>query len=173
MATVTIPEALAKAIRRRGCVDVEAFVLEALGRVLDLDPREELETRVAVAEHMVMRAREELQRGDAVQASEKLYKAVEECIKVLACIEGLEECRRAREEGRWWSKLLARAASRLSRRLKEPLIVEAWEAAYNLHVHGFHEHALDAEDVGQRLPVIERLVEYAKRLLAAYRGAGG
>ena len=55
---------------------------------------EELETRMEIAEYMLRRAREELEQGDPVQASEKLYKAVEECIKVLACLEDLEECRR-------------------------------------------------------------------------------
>ena len=170
MATVRIPDVLAEAIRRRGHTDVESFVIDAIERALELDPREELETRLAIAEHMLSRGREELRRGDAAQASEKLYRAVEECIKVLACLEGLEECRRAREEGGWWSRLLARAASRLARRLREPVILEAWEAGFDLHVHGFHEHALDPEDVEQRLPVIEKLVEYTGRRV---RGAGG
>ncbi len=173
MATVvTIPEKLVEAIRRRGRLDIESFVLEAVERALGLDPREELEARLAIAEHMLRRAREELGRGDAVQASEKLYKAVEECIKILACLEGLEECRKAREEGQWWSRLLARAASRLSRRLGEPVILEAWEAGFDLHVHGFHEHAFDAEDVMLRLPPVENLVEYTKRRLRERLGGG-
>ena len=64
-------------------------------RSLNLDPEEELETRLEIAKHMVQRAKEELERGDAVQASEKLYKAVGECIKVLACLHDIEECKRA------------------------------------------------------------------------------
>jgi len=44
---------------------------------------------------MLRRAWEELERGDPVQASEKLYKAAEECIKILACLENLDEYRRA------------------------------------------------------------------------------
>ncbi|AEM39062.1 PaREP1 family protein [Pyrolobus fumarii 1A] len=165
MIIVAIPRRLVDAIRRRGHVDVESFVLEAVERALDLDPEEELETRVAVAEHMLRRARDVLEKGDAVQASEKLYKAVEECIKVLACLEGLEECRRAREEGQWWTKLLSRAARKLSVRLNEPLVLEAWGHAYDLHVHGFHEHALDAENVARSVPVVEKLVSYTKRIL--------
>ena len=161
---VNIPGRLLEAIRRRG-FDPESFIIEAVEEKLGLDPREELETRIAVAEHMLRRAREELEKGDAVQASEKLYKTVEECIKVLACLEGLEECRRAREEGGWWTRLLARAAFRLSRVLGEQLIIQAWEAGYNLHVHGFREHALDPEGVMQRLPLIEKLVAYTRRRL--------
>jgi len=72
--TVTIPERLARLIRGRG-VDVESFVIEAVEKSLELDPQEELFTRLEVAIHMLRRAEEELGRGDAVQASEKLYKA--------------------------------------------------------------------------------------------------
>ena len=48
----------------------------------------------------------------------------------------------------------------------ERLILEAWEEGFDLHAHGLHEHALDPEDVEQRLPVIERLVEYTKKRLS-------
>ena len=49
----------------------------------------------------------------------------------------------------------------------------AWRAAGHPGLGGglqptrprFHEHALDPEDVKQRLPLIERLVEYTKRRL--------
>lgn len=166
MATVVIPRELAEAVRRRG-LDLESFVIEAVEAALQLDPDEELRARLSVAEHMLARAREELRRGDPVQASEKLYKAVEECIKVLACLEGLEECAVARREGRWWTRLLSRAARRLARALGEPLILEAWGQAYDLHVHGFHEHALDVEDVEQGLPAAERLVSYVRGRLGA------
>ncbi len=36
-------------------------------------------------------------KGDAIQASEKIYKAVEECIKVHACLEGLGSAIRLEE----------------------------------------------------------------------------
>ncbi|AEM39657.1 PaREP1 family protein [Pyrolobus fumarii 1A] len=161
---ITIPEKLAKLIRDRG-FDPEAFIMEAIEKYLELDPQEELEARIAVAEHMLMRAREELLEGDAVQASEKLYKAVEECIKVLACLRGLEECRKAQIEGTWWTKLLARAASKLAKIEKNPLILDAWSLAYDAHIHGFHEHSLDPEDIEQRLPRAEELVKYTREAL--------
>ena len=100
-----------------------------------------------------------------MQASEKLYKAVEECIKVLACLDNLEECSRAATEAQWWTRLLACAALELARSHQEPLILEAWSLGYDPHVHGFHEHALAKEDVEIRLPVIEKLVEYTKQVL--------
>lgn len=90
--------------------------------------------------------KEELQKGDPVQASEKLYRVAEECIKVLACLKGLEECKRA-QRGTWWAKLLVGAASKLARLEKMSLILEAWSLAYDAYVRGFHEHSLDSEDV--------------------------
>ena len=140
-------------------------VLEAIERMLELDPGEEVETRLEIAKRMLRRAREELGRGDPVQASEKLYRAVEECIKILACLEGLDMCRRARGEGGWWTKLLAQAASRLAQRLGEKLVLEAWLNAYDLHVHGFHEHAYTVEDIEPRVEVVERLITYTKNRL--------
>jgi hypothetical protein len=38
---------------------------------------------------------------DPVQASEKLYKAAEEAVKTLAIFLGLDEARKAIEQGRW------------------------------------------------------------------------
>ncbi len=168
--TVSLPKGLVDIIKQRG-LDIESFVLEAVVEKLARDPQEEYLARLRIARYMLERAEEELARRDAVQASEKLYKAVEECIKVLACMEGLEECERAHREGGWWTKLLARAASRLARRLGNQLIVEAWEAGYNLHVHGFHEHALDVEDVEARLSKIKKLVDYTEHRVA--RGMQG
>ncbi len=167
--SITIPEKLAKAIQSKG-FDLETFIVEALENSLELDPNEELESRTAIAEYMLMRAKEELDKGDSIQASEKLYKAVEECVKVLACLEELEECRRAQREGQWWSKLLSKAARKLSIRLGMDLPRIAWEEAYDLHIHGFHEHALTVDEVRQSLPTVEKLVDYIKRRLAEHKG---
>jgi hypothetical protein len=109
-----------------------------------------------------------------VQASEKLYKAVEECIKILAEKQRLPEYEEARREGRWWSKLLARAAGRLARDLGRKEIKDAWARAFNLHTWGFHERALCRgggkpspvlEDAEQDIPYVEWLVNYVKENL--------
>ncbi len=163
-AQVSIPARLAREARRRG-LDLESLVLEAVAEKLSSDPSEELANRLSIAGHMLLRAREELEKGDAVQASEKIYKAVEEALKVLACIHSLEECERARREGGWWSRLLARAARRLSRILGAPWIAEAWAEAFDLHVHGFHEHVYSVDDVAPVLPLAERLVRLAGKKL--------
>ena len=160
---IALPGRLVEAIRRRGH-DVETLVIAAIEDRLELDPSEELETRLEIAKHMLRRGLEELERGDAVQASEKLYKAVEECIKILACLEELEECRVGKEVG-WWTKLLSRAARKLSSKLGLEMIRIAWEEGYDLHVHGFREHGLGIDEVKQSVPIIEKLVEYTEKRL--------
>ncbi len=162
MTSIEVPKGLVEAIRKRG-LDLESFILEAIERMLELDPNEEIEARLEIAEHMLKRAHEELEKGDATQASEKLYKAVEECIKILTCLEGLEECRKAREERSWWTRLLSKAARKLTLHLGENLILEAWSQGYDLHVHGFHEHGLNVDEVRESLPIIEKLVNYTKK----------
>jgi len=162
MTSIEVPKGLVEAIRKRG-LDLESFILEAIERMLELDPNEEIEARLEIAEHMLKRAHEELEKGDAIQASEKLYKAVEECIKILACLKNLEECRRAREERSWWSRLLSKAARKLTLHLGESIILEAWSQGYDLHVHGFHEHSLNVDEVRESLPTIEKLMNYTKK----------
>lgn len=158
---MTIPDRLAREARRRG-LDLEALVLDVLAEKLSDDPAEELWIRLEVAEHMIQRAKEELDRRDPVEASEKAYKAVEEAVKILARLHDLEECSRARNEGGWWSRLLARAARRLAVITGDNLVVEAWANAFDLHVHGFHGHACGVEEVKAALPIVEKLVKKAR-----------
>ena len=118
-----------------------------------------------VIDEFLAEGKEYLAKGDPVQASEKLYKAVEECIKLLAEKEGLKEYEEASKEGRWWSKLLARSASMLSTKLQRKEIGEAWKTAYNLHVWGFHERALGIEHINPDVSYVEWLVNYTKEAL--------
>ena len=76
--------------------------------------------RLKLAEKAFREAENRLSKGDSVQASEKLYKAVEEYIKLLAQLYRLPEYEKAKGEGRWWTGLLGRAARRLSKRFSEP-----------------------------------------------------
>lgn len=112
-----------------------------------------------------MEAIEYLRRGDPIQASEKLYKVAENAIKILAEINQIPEYRRARQEGTWWSKLLDKAAERLKDVYGEELL-DAWRTAYELHLKGFHEEQLTAEEIWERIYKIEdllRIVEYELR----------
>lgn len=109
--------------------------------------------------------KEYLNKGDSVQASEKLYKAVEECLKLVAKQRGIPEYEEAEKEGRWWSRLLARAAMRLSHELGAGKIEVVWAKASDLHVWGFHERALSVAHIEPHLPYVEWLLGCTKEIL--------
>ncbi len=99
--------------------------------------------------------------GDVVQASEKLYKAVEESVKALAIAKNLDEAREALEKGRWTVSLLDRAAIKLGDGVRQ-----AWAEAYFLHVNGFHEVRIGIDEVSARIPIIQELINEVKREFA-------
>ncbi len=166
--TITLPERLLRRLRELN-VDLEAYVVDVLTSSV-CDPDEEVEVRLELAERFMREARECLEKGDAVQASEKLYKVAEECIKALAVKYGIPEALEARREGRWWTKLLSRAAKTLSRKLGEPVINCGWCIAYDLHVWGFHEASLSVDHVRESLPHIEELLRRTQQILHRSRG---
>jgi len=163
--TIIVPRRLLDEARRRG-IDVEEVVIKALAETLNLDPNELAWARLELAEKTLREAEEYLAKGDAVQASEKLYKTVEECIKLLAQLYRLPEHEKATREGRWWTQLLGKAARRLSKRLSEPRIADAWARAYDVHIWGFHEAKYEVEDIREDLQYAKWLIEYVKKLLA-------
>ena len=107
-------------------------------------------------------SKEYIAKGNAVQASEKLYKAVEECIKILAEQHKLPEYSEAKEDGRWKNYLLAQAAGKLAYNLRRKEIEDAWARAFNIHVWGFHEGKFDVEDIKPDVPYVEWLIDYVK-----------
>jgi hypothetical protein len=104
-----------------------------------------------------------VEKRDAIQSSEKLYKAAEESIKALAKQFDLEEFKASEEEGRWTVTLLEKAVGKLVERLGMD-VEQAWDSANYLHIWGFHETRLDAEDVKRRILIIRRLVELTKKV---------
>ena len=105
-----------------------------------------------------------IDRNDAVQASEKLYKAAEEAIKALARRLDLPEWQEAREKGRWTTTLLFNAVESLYKRLGDPEVRNGWNAAWFLHVEGFHETRLQISQVQFNLPPVVQLVELAQEI---------
>ncbi len=162
--TISIPRRLYEEAQRRG-VDIESLVVELLSRELGLDPREEAKLHLELAERMLREARALLEKGDAVQASEKLYKAAEECIKAMAEALGLEEASEARRRGRWSLSLLDSAAARLADVI-DRRVYDDWDHVYFLHVEGFHEARLSAQQVEKRARYVEELLEMARRVVA-------
>lgn len=73
--------------------------------------------RVKLIERLLGEAASYLEKGDAVQSSEKLYKSAEECIKALAERFSLEEVKAAEERGGWTVTLLEKAVGKLVNKL--------------------------------------------------------
>jgi hypothetical protein len=114
---------------------------------------EEVLKYIEIAERFLVEGRELIDK-DPVQASEKLYKAAEEVVKVLAIALNLPEARKAIESGGWWSKLLEKTAQSVAKALGVKEFILWWNTAYKLHVDGFHETKLSSEDIRERYEYI-------------------
>jgi hypothetical protein len=102
---------------------------------------------------------------DPVQASEKLYKAAEEAVKTLAIFLGLDEARKAIEQGRWSSILLFDAIDTVAIKLNIKELPLWWRAAWVLHVEGFHEARLSRDRIKKDYKYIEAIVDLTKKVL--------
>ena len=166
---ITIPRRLLEEARRRG-VDVESRVAELLSWDLGLNPREEATIHLELAIKFLDEARQAIEREDVIQASEKLYKVAEECIKAMAEALNLSEAHEVRSRGRWTLRLLDVAASKLAEKLGRR-VYDDWSHAYFLHVEGFHEAKLTIDQVKARVKYIEELLEIARNTVAKTREA--
>jgi hypothetical protein len=153
-------EKLIKRAEEKG-IDVEELILSALSRV---DLKESIKFRIELAEKYMAEAFKYLDKGDAVQASEKAYKAAEEVVKALSEKFNLPEYQRAVKEGRWYNYMLSKASSTLSTKLGY-WVLDGWSSAYFLHVWGFHEAKLTTSDNTSYLNRVKEMLEEAKRVL--------
>ena len=162
--SVDIPRSLYEEARRRG-INVEGLILDVLISELKLDPKEAAEARLELAGKYLKEAREFLRRGNSIQASEKIYKVVEECVKALAEYYRVPELREVCRRGRWLTWLLGSAARTLAKRLGEPRIEYVWAVAYDIHVWGFNEARYGVDKVRMDIQHVEWLLNYAKQKL--------
>ncbi len=121
--------------------------------------------KITLIENMMKEAKKYIEEKNAIQASEKLYKVAEECIKILAEKEGIPEFEKAQKKEQWQTYLLGQAAKSLSSILKEEKINFAWTTAYDVHVWGFHELKYSLKDVKTALKPIEWLLNFTKEYL--------
>ncbi len=84
--SISIPKKLYEEARRRE-IDIESMIIEILLSESNLDPREEADIHLELAEKYFEEAKDYLAKKDPVQASEKLYKAAEECIKAMSKVQ--------------------------------------------------------------------------------------
>jgi PaREP1/PaREP8 domain containing family protein len=73
--------------------------------------------RIELAKKYMAEAFKYLDKGDAVQASEKAYKAAQEVVKALSEKFNLPEYQQAVKEGRWYTYTLGNTSSTLSTKL--------------------------------------------------------
>lgn len=121
-------------------------------------------TPLEMAELCLKRAKSYLSENDPMQASEKLYKATEESIKFLSAYYKLDEFQEAKKQGNWWIGVLSRASKHLTKDTGRAEVDEAWVKAFDLHVNGFHENALNVDDVQLAIPVIEKLIQLVREV---------
>lgn len=157
MVSISIPKLLADRFKALH-VDIEVKVVELLMQELKLNPKEEVEVRVELARRYLVEGKALIDR-EPVEASEKLYKAAEECVKTLTLCFNLEDIlKKVGERGRWTATDLVKAVGELAKTIGA-WVLDAWDHAWILHVWGFHEAKLDSDDVRARSPYIEKLVE--------------
>jgi len=98
--SVFVPRRLVEEIEKRG-LNLEDTIIEALSKALNFDPKTIAESRLELAERYLAEGRSLVDK-DPVQASEKLYKAAEECVKALAMHFNLEDILRSvKKRGKW------------------------------------------------------------------------
>ena len=100
-----------------------------------------------------------------MQACEKIYKAAEDAVKILAKEYAPQVYDEAEHNGRWLASLLREAVRRIEieGRLGED-VSRGWYAAWFLHVEGFHERRLSKEDIAWGLKHVKKLVKLINRL---------
>ncbi|AAL62864.1 PaREP1 family protein [Pyrobaculum aerophilum] len=138
------------------------MLTKALARYLDLDPVEEAKIHIDMAFKYLEEGKSQT---DPVQASEKLYKAIEEAVKAASIALKLPEADEAARVGRWEARIFFSAVRKLAKTLGEEFRL-AFAEAWFLHVEGYHEARLTMEDVADRVPYIERGVRKAAQLIA-------
>jgi len=104
-----------------------------------------------------------LNEGKLVQACEKIYKAAEDAVKILVKKHAPDIYRDAESRGRWTISLLDKGVQSLERELGEDM-GRGWDAAWVLHVEGFHEERMNEKSVKWRLKYVKRLVELINHL---------
>ena len=154
-----LPETILDILRRNG-LDID-YIIDVLTISLNIDPPSAAKAHAELSLAMFNEGLNLINKGDIVQSSEKLYKAVEEAVKALAIAKNLEEAKDALSKGRWTVSILDKAARRLG-----DDVWRAWEAAYFIHVNGFHEVRIDVDDVKARIPIIQGLINRVKGILS-------
>ncbi|BFI76739.1 PaREP1 family protein [Sulfurisphaera ohwakuensis] len=153
-------EELVKKVEEKG-INVEDVLLTALSKV---DPEESIRLRIQLAEKYMKELEDYINKGDAVQASEKAYKVAEEIVKALAEKFKTPEYQQAMKEGRWYTYTLGKTVNNLAKKVGE-WILDGWNSAYFLHVWGFHEAKLSIDDITLYVNKVIKMYEEARKII--------
>ena len=158
-----MPETLIRVLEELG-IDIEAKVIELLMNEISIERSKKAKLHAELAKYFLSEGKRLIDK-DPVQASEKIYKAVEEAIKALTMGLGIEDVlSKVEERGRWTTPDLERAVEVLSDKLGKWLY-DAWDHAWVLHVWGFHEAKLDSEAVRRRVKDVEMIIRKMEELV--------
>ncbi len=131
--------------------DVESFVLSLVIDSLGLDSRKRKEIGIELAKKYLNDGKNSL--------IEILYKLLRSYVKVLAIHFNLSEVlSRVGGRGGWSGTDLIEFIRAIARELG-PWFIQSWDTAWVLHIWGFHEGKLGREDIVERIPYIEKVVE--------------
>ena len=162
--TITLPKSLIEQIKKFE-IDLESKFIDFLIKELKLNPDEEIKIRIELAMKYLNEGKELIDK-DPVQASEKLYKSAEECVKILAIFFKYEDIlKRVEGRGKWSVTDLEKVVERVSDRINN-WFYDAWDHAWILHVWDFHEAKLDSEAIRRRVSYIERIVYETKNIVS-------
>jgi hypothetical protein len=165
--TVNIPRRPVEELEKRG-MDVETSVVDLLMKALNLDPEVSVDVHLELALKYLEEGKSLVDK-DPARASEKLYKAAEEVVKVLATYFNLSDILEdVAKSGRWSVTRLWRSVLRISDKLGE-WFMHSWNSAWILHVWGFHEAKFGPEDVKKLLPYVERMALEARKVVGGGR----
>ena len=153
-------EEILRIIKERG-IDVIDLILSEISKS---DPSGSIKLRLELARRFLVEAKEYMGKGNTAQASEKAYRAAEECVKALAEKFNTPEYQRAVKEGRWYTYWLGSVVIRLRKTLGD-WISTGWTSAYYLHVWGFHENKITLDEVISYIDDVERMVKEAEKVL--------
>ncbi len=126
---------------------VEEFLADVI--TLGLDPEDRAKKYIDVALELLEQAREELERNDLRQASEKIWGSCALAIKAYAF---WREKRHLESHSELW-KYKSRVARELGGWVRD-----VWMYANSMH-RNFYEGEADREDVEKSLRLVERLVK--------------
>ncbi|MCW3134711.1 MAG: PaREP1 family protein [Methanophagales archaeon] len=127
-----------------------------------VEPEGVVITSVEEVKRFLNEGKELLEKDELVQACEKIYKAAEDAMKILAKEYTPEVYDVAEKNGKWLASLLREAVRKIEDRLGED-VGRGWYAAWFLHVEGFHERRLSKEDITWGLKHVKKLVDLLER----------